>query len=160
MTTGRPVMVAMSGGVDSSVAAALLLDAGHEVVGVTMKLWGGPSDTGCCAVSDVDDARRVADRLGILGLAVVIGMLLMAIFAPWLAPYDPTERVGTPFQPPSADHLLGTNDVGQDLLDAYNRDGIPACTPNIDALAERGVVFLNTWATPIWARGSVMPAWA
>ena len=51
-------MVAMSGGVDSSVAAALLMDAGHEVVGVTMKLWGGPSDTGCCAVSDVDDARR------------------------------------------------------------------------------------------------------
>ena len=60
-----PVLVMMSGGVDSSVAAALLLDAGHEVVGVTMKLWGGPSDTGCCAVSDVDDARRVADRLGI-----------------------------------------------------------------------------------------------
>ena len=60
-----PVMVAMSGGVDSSVAAALLIEAGHEVVGVTMKLWGGPSDTGCCAVSDVDDARRVADRLGI-----------------------------------------------------------------------------------------------
>lgn len=58
-------MVMMSGGVDSSVAAALLQQAGHEVVGVTMKLWGGPSDTGCCAVSDVDDARRVADRLGI-----------------------------------------------------------------------------------------------
>ena len=58
-------MVMMSGGVDSSVAAALLQRAGHEVVGVTMKLWGGPSDTGCCAVSDVDDARRVADRLGI-----------------------------------------------------------------------------------------------
>lgn len=59
------VLVAMSGGVDSSVAAALLLDAGHEVVGVTMRLWGGDSDTGCCSVSDVDDARRVADRLGI-----------------------------------------------------------------------------------------------
>ena len=59
------VMLAMSGGVDSSVAAALLLDAGHDVVGVTMKLWGGPSDTGCCAISDVADARRVADRLGI-----------------------------------------------------------------------------------------------
>ena len=58
-------MAAMSGGVDSSVAAALLLEAGYEVVGVTMKLWGGPSDTGCCAVSDVDDARRVADRLGV-----------------------------------------------------------------------------------------------
>ena len=59
------VMVAMSGGVDSSVAAARLLDAGREVVGVTMKLWGGPSDTGCCSVADVDDARWVADRLGI-----------------------------------------------------------------------------------------------
>ena len=41
------VLVAMSGGVDSSVAAALLSDAGHDVVGVTMKLWGGESDTGC-----------------------------------------------------------------------------------------------------------------
>ena len=59
------VLVAMSGGVDSSVAAARLLDAGHEVVGVAMKLWGGESDTGCCSVSDVDDARRVADHLGI-----------------------------------------------------------------------------------------------
>ena len=59
------VLMAMSGGVDSSVAAALLLDAGHEVVGVTMKLWGGESDTGCCSVSDVDDARRVAQQLGI-----------------------------------------------------------------------------------------------
>ncbi len=59
------VMCAMSGGVDSSVAALLLQRAGHEVVGVTMKLWGGDSDTGCCSVSDVDDARRVAQQLGI-----------------------------------------------------------------------------------------------
>jgi len=59
------VMCAMSGGVDSSVAALLLERAGHEVVGVTMKLWGGDSDTGCCSVSDVDDARRVAQQLGI-----------------------------------------------------------------------------------------------
>jgi tRNA-specific 2-thiouridylase len=59
------VMLAMSGGVDSSVAGALLLEQGHEVVGVTMKLWGGDSDTGCCSVSDVDDARRVAQQLGI-----------------------------------------------------------------------------------------------
>jgi tRNA-specific 2-thiouridylase len=59
------VLVAMSGGVDSSVAAALLRDQGHEVTGVTMKLWGGDSDTGCCSVSDVDDARRVARALGI-----------------------------------------------------------------------------------------------
>jgi len=55
----------MSGGVDSSVAAAILRDQGHHVVGVTMRLWGGESDTGCCSVSDVDDARRVAQQLGI-----------------------------------------------------------------------------------------------
>jgi tRNA-specific 2-thiouridylase len=59
------VLVAMSGGVDSSVAAARLLAAGHAVTGVTMKLWGGESDTGCCSVADVDDARRVAQQLGI-----------------------------------------------------------------------------------------------
>ena len=59
------VLVGMSGGVDSSVAAALLLDEGHEVVGATLKLWGGASDSGCCSVADVDDARRVAQQLGI-----------------------------------------------------------------------------------------------
>lgn len=59
------VLVAMSGGVDSSVAAALLLEAGHDVTGVTMKLWGGESDSGCCSVADVEDARRVAAQLGV-----------------------------------------------------------------------------------------------
>ncbi|MGZ6995857.1 MAG: tRNA 2-thiouridine(34) synthase MnmA [Acidimicrobiia bacterium] len=59
------VLVAMSGGVDSSVAAALLLEAGHDVTGVTLKLWGGESDSGCCSVADVEDARRVAAQLGI-----------------------------------------------------------------------------------------------
>jgi tRNA-uridine 2-sulfurtransferase len=55
----------MSGGVDSSVATALLKEQGHEVVGATLKLWGGVSDSGCCSVSDVDDARRVAQVLGV-----------------------------------------------------------------------------------------------
>jgi tRNA-specific 2-thiouridylase len=59
------VLCAMSGGVDSSAAALELLRAGHEVVGVTMRLWGGASDTGCCSIADVDDARRVAQQLGI-----------------------------------------------------------------------------------------------
>jgi tRNA-uridine 2-sulfurtransferase len=59
------VLVAMSGGVDSSVAASLLADGGHDVVGATLKLWGGDSDSGCCSVSDVDDARRVADQIGV-----------------------------------------------------------------------------------------------
>ncbi len=59
------VMVMMSGGVDSSVAAALLHEGGHDVTGVTLKLWGGESDSGCCSVADVEDARRVAAQLGI-----------------------------------------------------------------------------------------------
>ncbi len=59
------VLVAMSGGVDSSVAAALLVEQGHEVVGATLKLWGGASDSGCCSVADVEDARRVAQQLGV-----------------------------------------------------------------------------------------------
>ena len=66
----RPVrvLVAMSGGVDSSVAAALAVDVhgAADVVGATLKLWGGDSDSGCCSVADVDDARRVADQLGIV----------------------------------------------------------------------------------------------
>ena len=59
------VLLAMSGGVDSSAAAVVLQEQGHDVVGVTMRLWGGESDTGCCSVSDVDDARRVAQQIGI-----------------------------------------------------------------------------------------------
>ena len=62
------VLVAMSGGVDSSVAASLLAEqfGPEEVVGATLKLWGGSSDSGCCSVADVDDARRVADQLGLV----------------------------------------------------------------------------------------------
>jgi tRNA-specific 2-thiouridylase len=59
------ILVMMSGGVDSSVAAAVLRDEGHDVTGVTLKLWGGASDSGCCSASDVEDARRVAAQLGI-----------------------------------------------------------------------------------------------
>ena len=55
----------MSGGVDSSVAALVLQEQGHEVTGVTLRLWGGASDKGCCSVADVEDARRVAGQLGI-----------------------------------------------------------------------------------------------
>src|SRR5207247_9359102 len=61
----------MSGGVDSSMAAALLAAEGHEVVGLTMNLWPvwlpGPDDAfkACCGVSAIDDARAVAHGLGI-----------------------------------------------------------------------------------------------
>lgn len=65
------VMLGMSGGVDSSAAAAVLLEQGYEVVGVTMQIWPDMAEErqqvegGCCSLSAVDDARRVADRLGI-----------------------------------------------------------------------------------------------
>jgi tRNA-specific 2-thiouridylase len=63
------VMVAMSGGVDSSVAAALVVEQGHDVVGVTLKQWRNPDGSfppsGCCTLGDAEDARRVAARLGI-----------------------------------------------------------------------------------------------
>jgi tRNA-specific 2-thiouridylase len=64
------VVVAMSGGVDSSVAAALLKDEGHEVIGVSMQLHDqtegkGPSFGRCCALDDLHDAKAVAARLGI-----------------------------------------------------------------------------------------------
>ncbi|UFN49435.1 tRNA 2-thiouridine(34) synthase MnmA [Roseomonas sp. OT10] len=63
------ILVAMSGGVDSSVAAGLLHEAGHEVVGATLQLYDHGAATSrkgaCCAGQDIHDARDVADRLGI-----------------------------------------------------------------------------------------------
>ncbi len=63
------IVVAMSGGVDSSVTAALLVEAGFEVVGITLQLYDHGAATGrkgaCCAGQDIHDAARVAERLGI-----------------------------------------------------------------------------------------------
>ena len=66
----KRVVVAMSGGVDSSLAAALLVEQGYDVTGVMMRLWsevskGVASANKCCSLDAVDDARRVADQLGI-----------------------------------------------------------------------------------------------
>jgi tRNA-uridine 2-sulfurtransferase len=69
--SSKKVMRGMSGGVDSSVAAALLLEQGYEVIGVTLQIWQDMSEEikksegSCCSLSAVDDARRVANKLGI-----------------------------------------------------------------------------------------------
>ncbi|MDE3060997.1 MAG: 7-cyano-7-deazaguanine synthase, partial [Pseudomonadota bacterium] len=63
------VVVAMSGGVDSSVVAALLKEQGYDVIGITLQLYDHGAMVNkkgaCCAGQDIHDARRVADRLGI-----------------------------------------------------------------------------------------------
>ena len=63
--------------------------------------------------------KKYLDTTGIaaaIGIFLIAGFVLTAILAPVISPYDPTERVGRPFSPPSTEHLFGTNDIGQDIL--------------------------------------------
>ncbi len=65
------ILVAMSGGIDSTVAAVMLAEEGYEVVGITMKTWdyqnsgGGKKETGCCSLDSINDARSIAVKYGI-----------------------------------------------------------------------------------------------
>ena len=66
----KKIVVAMSGGVDSSVAAALMVEKGYEVIGLTMQLYdqnnsNSKNSKSCCAGQDIYDAKRVAEKLGI-----------------------------------------------------------------------------------------------
>ncbi len=86
------VVVAMSGGVDSSVVAGLLHEAGHEVIGVTLQLYDHGAATGrkgaCCAGQDIHDARRVADRLGIAHYTIdAEARFAQAVIAPFADSY-------------------------------------------------------------------------
>lgn len=74
------ILLAMSGGVDSSVAAYLLRKAGHEVTGVTFRLWDYPDDDckeACCSAEDVDNARLVCEGLGIPHYSIARGQKFM-----------------------------------------------------------------------------------
>lgn len=71
--------------------------------------------------SDIRRRRRrfritISHVAAVVGAFMITALVLMAVFAEQLSPYDPTERVATPFEMPSAEHRLGTNDIGQDIL--------------------------------------------
>jgi len=82
----KRVAVAMSGGVDSSVAAALLMEAGYEVIGVTMQIWPSAQSAfgGCCGLEAVEDAKRVAHQLGfphyVMNLRDIFARMVIADF--------------------------------------------------------------------------------
>ena len=70
MSKNGRVLVAMSGGIDSTVAAVMLHQQGYEVIGITMKTWdyatagGSKKETGCCSLDSINDARAVAVNMG------------------------------------------------------------------------------------------------
>ena len=69
----------------------------------------------------IDGAREFASvyrrsKPGLVGLAILLSFLFIAVFAPFISPYDPYNRVDRPLRPPSDKYLLGTNDIGQDIF--------------------------------------------
>ncbi|BEP17419.1 ABC transporter permease [Pyrofollis japonicus] len=68
------------------------------------------------ATSLLGELPPVARKLAIAGFIIVLAIVVMAVFAPFIAPYDPTKMVDTPLQPPSTKHLLGTDKLGRDVF--------------------------------------------
>jgi tRNA-specific 2-thiouridylase len=140
MAGGKRVLVAMSGGVDSSVAAALLRDAGHAVTGVYLCLGAaagaGLDSRGCCTPQDAADARRVAGRLGVdlfvLDAAGAFGGILDHFAAEYAAGRTPNPCVRCNRDVKLARLLRHADALGFDAVATghyarvVDRDGAPA----------------------------------
>ena len=93
----KKVVVGMSGGVDSSVAAFLLKEQGYDVIGVTMQIWQDDSvettENGCCGIQAVDDARRVAGQLDIPYYVMSLKIMLLIILLKSISLEEPPIHV-------------------------------------------------------------------
>jgi len=79
-------------------------------------LPGKRGEPACRKKSKFRRLIKPSNIAGVVGLSLIFGLILVACLAEVISPYDPAERVGRPFETPGPEHLLGTNDIGQDLL--------------------------------------------
>ena len=97
-------------------------------------------------------ALSITSRIGII---VVLALCTVAIFAPWIAPYDPHERVTRPFATPSLEHLLGADDVGHDLLSVLIFGARPSLLVGLIAATVATVIGMAVGLTAGYLRGAV-----
>lgn len=90
-----------------------------------------------------------------IGIIIVLSLCAMAVLAPWLAPYDPHERVTRPFAAPSPEHLLGADDVGHDLLSVLILGARPSLLVGFIAATAATVIGMAVGLTAGYLRGSV-----
>jgi peptide/nickel transport system permease protein len=100
---------------------------------------------------------RLSRAMAATGLGILAVLVLVAVAAPLLAPYDPAERAGRPFGAPSAAHLLGTNDVGHDLLSELVYGARVSLLVGVSAALAATVIGAAVGVTAGYARGRLDP---